>query len=153
MELFSTGCYVPPDYSDANRKASSFGGGESDDHKALKSFVAENPWLMDLPRATPSGVQEFPFPSGDSLDVSFGFGANWVAAEVKTARSPEADIVRGIYQCVKYLAVMKAVQTSEGQERSARAVLVLEGTLPASLVSLKNQLGVEVIERVNGQIR
>jgi hypothetical protein len=102
--------------------------------------------VLDLPRSTPAGQQEYALPSGDFLDVSFRIGKTWVAAEVKSARSADADITRGIYQCVKYLAVMRAVQTSEDEDRSARVVLVLEGSLPAWLIPLKNQLGVEVVE-------
>jgi len=140
--------YVAPDYFEANRNATQFGGGESADHKALKAFVANTPVLFGLPISSPVGLQEHALPSGDTLDVSFRHRENWVAAEVKSARSPEADIIRGIYQCVKYLAVMRAVQTSEDQDRSARVVLVLGGAFPSWLLPLKNQLGVEAIENV-----
>lgn len=67
---------------------------------------------------------------------------------MKSSISDKEDLTRGVYQCIKYLAVMWAVQTSENEDRSARAVLVLGGSLPADLVALKNQLGVEVIEGV-----
>ncbi|WP_072371477.1 hypothetical protein [Hyphomicrobium sp. NDB2Meth4] len=141
--------YVPQNYTEANRRAAALGGGgESDDHKVLKTYVASTPALLDLPLGTPIGEQEYPLPSGDSLDVSFRHRNEWVAAEVKSARSSDDDIMRGIYQCVKYLAVMRAVQITESKERSARVVLVLEGPLPKSLAALKNQLGVEVKDRV-----
>jgi hypothetical protein len=141
--------YVRQDYSDVNRKAAAFvGGGESEDHKILKAYVANNPLLLGLPKSSPPGRPEFGLPSGDTLDVSFQYQEDWIAAEVKSARSPGEDIARGIYQCVKYLAIMRAMQTIAGKDRTARVVLVLEGTLPSKLVSLKNQLGVEVIDRV-----
>jgi hypothetical protein len=140
--------YAPPNFVELNRAAAAFGGVETEAHKRLKEFVARTPSVLDLPRSTPHGLLEQALPSGDCLDVSFEGRVFWVAAEVKAAHSLTADLTRGIYQCVKYLAVMRAVQTADGRDRSARAVLVLEGKLPANLVSLKNMLGVEVIEGV-----
>lgn len=43
---------------------------------------------------------------------------------------------------------MKAVLVSEARPQNARAILVLESTFPKTLVSLRNILGVEVIEGV-----
>ena len=72
-----------------------------------------------------------------------------MAAEVKSSLSNAADIVRGLFQCVKYRAVMAAAQAAEGLAREARAVLVLEGNLGQELVPLRNILGVEVFEKVS----
>lgn len=137
------------DFTPIISKASGgFGGGESKHHKALKDYVAKNPESIGLKASTPIGITEHPLPSGDSLDVSFFNMKGWVAAEVKSAISSEADIVRGLFQCVKYRAVMEAVQVSEARAQNARALLVLESTFPQSLVPLRNILGVEVIEGV-----
>lgn len=87
-------------------------------------------------------------PSGDSLDVSFNCKNEWVAVEVKSRLSDHADIVRGIFQCVKYLAVMEAVLLSESQPKDASAVLVLQAKLPDDLRPLCNLLGVEVLEEI-----
>jgi len=70
-----------------------------------------------------------------------------VAAEVTSSLSNTADIVRGLFQCVKY-QVMAAAQAAEGLAREARAVLVLEGKLGQELIPLRNILGVEVFEEV-----
>jgi hypothetical protein len=43
---------------------------------------------------------------------------------------------------------MEAVQAAEGRPRGARAVLVLEGKLPSTLVPLRNILRVEIYEGV-----
>jgi hypothetical protein len=138
-----------PDFGAVIAEASGgFGGGESEQHRALKEHVAGNPSVVGLPAATPAGETEFPLPSGDFLDVSFSGEDMWVAAEVKSAISDEADVVRGLFQCVKYRAVMEAVMRSEGRPQSARAVLVLESSLPLSLLPLRNLLGVEVVERI-----
>lgn len=140
--------YAQPDIASELAAASRFPGGESEDHKRLKKFVACNPSLLGL-KWIRTGETEVALPSGDVLDVSFLSGGRWVAAEVKSARSCEEDILRGIFQCVKYLAVMHAVQTTLHLERSARVVLVLEGKLPSHFEPRKNQLGIEVIENVS----
>lgn len=138
------------DFSSVVSKATGgFGGGESDDHKALKAYVAQNPKVIGLGANTPIGITEWPLPSGDSLDVSFNGKKVWIAAEVKSFKSAEGDIVRGLFQCVKYRAVMEAVLLSESRPQNARALLILESMLPQSLIPLRNMLGVEVIEGIS----
>ncbi|KAF0210792.1 MAG: hypothetical protein FD139_3232 [Methylocystaceae bacterium] len=138
-----------PDFSEIIRAANSVrGDGESHEHRALKIFVAKNPECIGLPVGTPVGCNEVALPSGDCLDVAFDAGDEWVAAEVKSARSDDADVVRGLFQCVKYRAVMEAVQAAQSRARDARAVLVLERPLPRQLISLRNILGIEVFENI-----
>ena len=138
-----------PDFSSVVKKASKFQArGESDHHKKLKRFVAEHPKIIQLPLRTPHGKIEYDLPSGDKIDVLFVRNDEWIGVEVKSNISPEADIVRGIFQCVKYRAVIRAYQASQALPQSARAVLVLGGKLPLGLVALKNTLGVEVVEEV-----
>jgi len=138
------------DFSDTISAASkSFGnGGESDQHRALKDFVANNPNVVGLGYGSKIGETESPLPSGDCLDVSFVRKNLWVAAEVKSLVSNEADITRGLFQCVKYLAVMEAALAAMGKPQNVRVFLVLEGRLTPRLVSLKNLLGVEVLEGI-----
>lgn len=138
------------DFTPFVKKATAgFGGGESEEHKALKTYVANNPKVIGLGANTPMGTTEYLLPSGDSLDVSFNGKKVWVAAEVKSCISAEGDIIRGIFQCVKYRAVMEAVLLTQSQPQNARALLVLESKLPQSLISLRNMLGVEVVEDVS----
>lgn len=75
-------------------------------------------------------------------------GKDWVGVEVKSKLSNIQDIIRGLFQCVKYRALIEAYQAIQMRPQSARAVLVLENTLPAELVPLKNILAVEVVEKV-----
>ncbi len=139
---------VQVNYRDVVTRASTFRAGpEGEEHRRLKEYVARNPHLLGLPGHL-VGETEYPLPSGDSVDVLFGEQDEWVAAEVKSKLSPEADIVRGIFQCVKYRAVIEAYQASRGLPQGARSVLVLESVLPHDLVALKNILGVEVLDRV-----
>ncbi|MDP2105448.1 MAG: hypothetical protein Q8J76_05580 [Desulfobulbaceae bacterium] len=125
-----------------------FRGGESEEHKALKEYVARNPKAIGLSSSTKAGATEYSLPSGDSLDVSFNSKTFWVAAEVKSALSAEADIVRGLFQCVKYKAVMEAVLLTEARPQNARAILVLASAFPKSLIPLRNILSVEVVEGI-----
>lgn len=99
--------------SEVDKAARAIDGGESASHKRLKEYVANNPHVIGLPKSTPMGTTEYGLPSGDSLDVSFKQKKSWVAAEVKSKISDQADIVRGIFQCVKYQAVLDAVLLSE----------------------------------------
>lgn len=121
--------------------------GEGPDHQRLKEFIAGNPQVISLPAGL-QGIVEYALPSGDSVDVLFQNGDAWIAVEVKGRQSPEADVARGIFQCIKYRAVVEAYQASQEFPPDARAVLVLEAPLPARLVSLKDLLGVEVLDKV-----
>ncbi|MDH6265035.1 hypothetical protein M2360_000416 [Rhizobium sp. SG_E_25_P2] len=145
---------LPPvnqSFAKVNEAAAGRGGGESESHRKMKEFVAVHPEVVGLPASTAGGKCEHPLPSGDKLDVSFVTKAGWIAVEVKTEISNEADIVRGLYQCVKYVAVMQAVEASENREISAQAFSAIAGKLPKNLLPLKNMLGVAVIEDVSYQ--
>jgi hypothetical protein len=125
----------------------SFGpGGESPQHSALKNYVAKSPASIGLP-ASPCGVVEYDLASGDRLDVSFS-GQNWVAVEVKSLVSTPADIARGMFQCIKYVAVMKAMQVVRGEMESANAILVLQGAIPPELRALRDRLRIDIRENV-----
>lgn len=137
------------DFSELNRKASNrLRGGEGKDHKALKEYVRSHPELLRLGKRVGPGTIEKGLPSGDRLDVFFDAGDEWVAVEVKSARSDELDIVRGLFQCVKYDAVLNGVSVTEHRDIKVRAVLVLESCLPARLLAMKHMLGVEVLEGI-----
>lgn len=128
-----------------------WGGGESPEHLALKQFVAANPQVVGLPRACPPGETEFLFGSADAVDVLFRNRREWVGVEVKSARSDEADVARGLFQCVKYQALIEATQMVAQLPINCRALLALGGKLPGALVALRNTLGVEVFENVGAR--
>jgi hypothetical protein len=129
-------------------KGSKKGGGEGQAHKDLKKFIAHNPEVVGLGDRQPIGEMETPLYSGDTLDVSFQSRVAWVSVEAKSSISDDLDIRRGLYQVVKYRAVMKAMLLAAGDDRNVRVVLALEGTLPKAFLPLKNQLGVEVVEQI-----
>ncbi len=123
-------------------------GGESEEHRGIKEYVAANPIVIRLPRATSKGEVEHQFLSGDCMDILFVRGPEWVGVEVKGAHSSENDILRGLFQAVKYQALMEAQQRYEHRELNCRIVIALGGALPRQLRSVRDVLGIEVIERV-----
>lgn len=126
-------------------------GGEGERHRKLKEAIALDASLVDLPASMAPGETEFALPSGDSLDVLFRSPKRWVAIEVKTKEASEQEIIRGLFQCVKYLAVLEAWQGVLGKTQDIRVLLALEGELPDRLVSLRNSLGVELVESIEDQ--
>ena len=126
-------------------------GGEGPEHEALKRFVAENPQLVGLPASAAPGRLEYPLPSGDCVDVYFETGERRLGVEVKSAISDSGDIGRGLFQCVKYRAVLRASVVVEDAEHDADAVLVLGSALNEDQRRAKRRLGLRVIENVTPQ--
>ena len=118
----------------ANRAKYGKSGGETEDHLALKNYVRDNPRSIGL-SAKLVGEKEYCFLSADKVDVLFKTSTIWIGVEVKGVRSDEADIMRGIFQCVKYKALMEAAQRYEQVKVGSRAILAL-GRRMASCLSL-----------------
>ena len=121
-------------------------GGESQAHKSLKLYISQNPGLFSLPYASTYSEIEHPLPSGDILDVFFDYRDEHVGVEVKSEISDVSDIVRGLYQCVKYQAILEARQAVRGITQNVRTFLVLADDFPNGLIPLRNVLGVNVID-------
>ena len=123
---------------------------ESREHKALKSYVAANPSAVRMKLKDPEATEERRLLSGDSIDVEFVDGARRVAVEVKSIKSGRGDLLRGIYQCVKYRAVMIAQSGFDADDAKCESVLVSEKALPPDLRAIAHRLGVPVrVIRVN----
>lgn len=122
------------------------GGGEGPQHLALKKYISNNPATVGLPTTFGVGTMEAQLPSGDRIDVFFEAPGRRVAVEVKSEISNDVDIVRGLFQCVKYRAVMEAERGSISATYQVDAVLVLGRTFPSSIDALRNSLGVRVFE-------
>ncbi len=129
-------------------KATSRRGGEGPEHRALKEFVSQHPNCVGLSARSAEGLVEAPLPSGDSIDVLFHRPSRIVAVEVKPTHAPLHDISRGLFQCVKYRAVLQARADFQSDVRKIDAFLVLGGAFPKELFPLKNSLGVVVFEHV-----
>lgn len=128
--------------------ARSFGGGEGPEHKALKEFVRANPQCVGLPVGSAEGSSEVAIPSGDSIDVLFERKDRVVAVEVKPASAPIHDVARGLFQCVKYWAVLRACADFKGDPRQVSVLLALGGQMPEVLLPVRNSLGIAVVEQV-----
>lgn len=122
-------------------------GGESVPHRTLKEVVAKHPEVVRLPR-TGHGTIEYRLASADSVDVVFKTRDLHLAVEVKAEGAPTLDIARGLFQCIKYQAVLAAMNAYASLAVECRAILVLGGDLPSDLLPLRNALGVDVVERV-----
>lgn len=141
----------PPLGPNGRPTAGGWGGGESDAHRALKHYVRDHPELVGA-RADWDAKVEYALRSADELDVMFISDRAWIGVEVKSRVSDgnAADYERGIYQVVKYRALLEAQALVDSPEfqPEIRVVLLLECELPAVYRPLAAQLGVTVIERV-----
>lgn len=130
------------------------GGGESQAHKALKEYIQKHPEIVGAGPEWPAFV-EYPLPSLDVIDVLFKSKDAWIAVEVKSRISDNlpADYERGLYQIVKYDALLQAMRRSSCYDIPSRidCVLVLESVLPEQFRKLQRTLGVTVIERVKNE--
>lgn len=115
------------------------GVGEGPNHKALRLWIKRNPDRVDRRFRGARAETEEELLSGDRVDVVYYTDSEVLAIEVKSRDSNWADLRRGIYQCVKYQAVLSA-QEEEG--RSVRSLLVTEFPLPLNLVDAASRLGV-----------
>ncbi len=131
---------------DQAKNGSYGGGGEGPEHRALKEYVRTNAAAVGLPAGFPHGISEAPLPSGDKLDVLFNSRNRMLAVEVKSKISNDVDLTRGLFQCVKYRAVMEAERGFKGEDQQLNAVLVVGKPFPEKLRALQNSLGVEVFE-------
>lgn len=106
------------EYIEVSKRA---GGGESEEHKQLKKYIVRNPSILELsPDKEPE--TEFQFLSGDLCDVVMDLGKEgWAVIEIKQGQ--RGELVKGIYQAIKYRALMQA-QEGRGQACNVKAFLV-----------------------------
>lgn len=126
-------------------------GGESPAHKALKEYIAHNPQLVGVV-ADAETFPEYALPSLDKIDVLFKTLACWTAVEVKSAVSDNVldDYERGVYQIVKYSAILEAMRRDPKYSipENIKVILVLETSLPAAVASLASSLQITVLDGV-----
>lgn len=119
------------------------GGPESAEHKKLKAFVRDNPKSVGIKKAVSSARNEVRLLSGDLMDVELLVESTRWGVEVKSIRSGDADLERGVYQCVKYRAVMVAESGFDADEADCKTLLVTERELPSGLRALARRFGVK----------
>lgn len=123
-------------YETAIRKGTfSKHGSEGVKHKALKEFIYNHPECIGIKNAQYKEMEHILL-SGDRLDVYFQLkDGTQIAIEVKSSISDNADILRGVYQCVKYDAILNAEQSVKGLHQQIKTLLVLEGKMPLAIAS------------------
>lgn len=125
-------------------RSGSFGfGGEGEEHKKLKEFIASHPTVVGVD-TTKQGETEHILLSGDRLDVYFA--DKNVAIEVKSYISDNADILRGLFQCVKYKSILDAEAAVHSEIPTAKVILAIGGSLSSSNKEVMETLGINVIQ-------
>jgi len=117
------------------------GPAESEEHKKLKAWVATHPHKIGLGTSFGKGAPESCLLSGDTIDVLFEDGIDFVTVEVKSCRSNDVDFRRGIYQCVKYRKVKEAEHFPN--KVRVRAILITERELNIELKTRARLLDVK----------
>ena len=86
--------------------------------------------------------------SGDRLDVYFELGdGSKVAVEIKPSTSSDADVMRGLYQCVKYKTILDAEDKVHGNKTNNFAILVIGGELSSENRKVQETLGITIKEK------
>ena len=117
---------------------------ESEAHKRLKEYVAQHPESVGLNKSLAPGETERKLQSGDIPDVLFRDQNCRIAVEVKSRISNQNDLRRGLFQCVKYQALLRACRSLEGGIYEADAILAIEGSFPKELIPVRNTLDIWV---------
>ena len=129
-------------------KTAHFGsGGEGMEHKSIKEFIKQHPASIGI-KNVKNAKTEYDLLSGDRLDVYFECSRNkHFAIEVKPSFSSDAEITRGIFQCVKYQAVMDAMRVVENKNYDNDVLLVTTRELSPANKQLAADLGVQYIDK------
>lgn len=123
-------------------------GGEGEHHLRLKKFIYDNPAYCGIHDCVEKDMEHILL-SGDRLDVWFRLAdGSEIAVEVKSKISSDADILRGLYQCVKYKAIMEAENLAHNVNHHNRVYLVLGGSLSAPNREIQQLFDVPTFENV-----
>lgn len=115
--------------------------GEGDKHKSLRLWVTQNPKTVAPSLKGVRTETEVELLSGDRVDSVYYANGQTLAIEVKSMTSNWYDLQRGIYQCVKYRAVMRAMDPRENA--IVKSLLITEDSLDGTLKALAKQLSVK----------
>jgi hypothetical protein len=109
-------------------------GGEGPFHESLRLWVTDNPGAIKAAFTDASTETEVDLDSGDRVDVVYKMADRIVVLEVKSRISDEADLRRGVFQCVKYRAVRKAMDVRN--DAVVDSYLITETPLPGEISRL-----------------
>ena len=114
--------------------------GEGPNHKALRLWVRDNPGRVRRGFADFETDTEVILDSADRVDVVYYGSTSTVVIEVKSIDSDDADLRRGVFQCIKYRAVMEAMDMRSKPQ--VVPVLVTQRPLPGDLAYLVGRHGI-----------
>ena len=124
-------------------------GGEGLVHKLMKEYISIHPEILKINNTDKNkkAVLEYTLLSADRIDVLFELNnGNRIAVEVKPKNAPDEDILRGIYQCVKYQSLLDAEDTVHNRNRVNKCILVIGGMLSQENKATASILGINVVE-------
>lgn len=131
-------------------------GGEGDEHKWLKNCILDKPEVLGLKLKDlklHDSQSEYTLLSNDRLDVLLcykdaktGIIKQCIAVEVKPSDADDKEVLRGIFQCVKYKAVLDAERVPTAQCYKSDVVLILGGKMGAENKRIAQELGIKYIE-------
>jgi hypothetical protein len=125
-----------------------FGGpAESREHRRLKEYIYGHPALVGAPARPKRAKMEFALLSQDEVNVFFEHRDTAHLIEVKSIRSSEPDLKRGVYQCVKYRAVFQAQRIDTTPDISIQVTLVTEIQPSSDIQALakRNRVRIRVV--------
>lgn len=119
------------------------GTGEGPAHASLKHYIAENPEVIGLGKSYRRGKTERGFACADRVDVFFEHEQYPIAVECKTAYASNDELTSGIFQCVKYKALLEAEILCSEKKGTPKSILAVGRVLPNQHQRLATLLGVE----------
>lgn len=123
-------------YSEILERSGSTGEGE--DHRRLKEFVAAHPEAIGLEPES-AAQMEYLFIADDRADIIFGTGPDaWAVVEIKNGEIGE--LVKGVYQAIKYRALLQA-EKGHGNSCQVNAILVAY-EIPADISFFAAKFGI-----------
>lgn len=125
-------------------------GGEGNEHRRLKEYIYNHPKVIGLQDVVYKDIEHVLL-SADRIDVYFELkSGEHLAVEVKPSSSSQDDILRGIYQCVKYRAILDAQDYAHKERAVNKSILVLGGDLGDENEAVRAAFGLETYVDVKG---
>jgi hypothetical protein len=116
-------------------------GGEGPFHKSLRLWVKDNPQALRRAFAGVRAETEVDLESGDRVDAVYFCEDRTVVIEVKSRISNDVDLMRGVYQCIKYRAVKQAMDVRG--DAMVEAFLVTESEVSGEIAALMTRHGIK----------
>lgn len=124
LELSPYSPFTDKETATIKSSADKYRGGEGKAHKELKEYIYNHPNVIGLKDIVRANIEHH-LPSGDKLDVYFELAdGTIVAVEVKSSTSDDADITRGIFQCVKYKAILEALKIIDPKVNEIKVIYI-----------------------------